>query len=268
MEARSILDWIRQLDPYVTAEVDRGIPGQDWLPLAPATTDCAGCGASQMLIVRERSWGSPSFDSFSSCVALCLGERLPFRMNELGMEVQREINKQLDTYSSNHQDAPAQAIESVFKAYGLGSKTESQVQAIVPLGFRPICWIGVQESRMIIESYSQKRDISIKNKNHVEVCRIRYLGDNKKYERLCDLYRAQVTLLRLNTQTMRLETIVWMREEEALAALQAFEVKQDVSFRHRQKGNGGLIQYFDATSPVAQTFRYQLRLLRTMRSAE
>jgi predicted secreted Zn-dependent protease len=129
----------------------------------------------------------------------------------------------------------------------------------VPQGFRNVAWLKSHEAQAIANAYAKEKTVPVLTTAGVKVFEAVYNKDSKETQK----FHANVKASRIRKDG-RERVVGWIRNEEALAVLQAQAEKQSIEFDHEAYGKGGLVEYFDPESSAAKTFLSTTRLLRRL----
>ena len=125
----------------------------------------------------------------------------------------------------------------------------------VPSGYKSVGWIKPSEAQAVLAAQASSANQNLSDFGGSSKVSVRY---HESASNEATKYHSQFELVRTNKS-------FWIRPEEALAILEAFEMKKPIGFQHLHFGNGGLVEFYDVSHPAAARFRSQTRLLRKSR---
>ena len=261
-----LVEIVRFFDPNVPEENTQNLSGDDWVLHSDLQTRCPFCDGDFLLLVKMNDLGKNSLDIYMSCAVLCPSERYVYRVSDLAIALQDQIDSLCAEYSETSQ--LFNEFEPYIKKYGFGTRGQQSElpsgNVPVPLGMRQVCWLSKSETIAIAKAYSKEKSIKLTHKPTQEVIfRAVYVGGVPEYAEQCKMYKAQVVALRKVGQAFI--RLGWIRPDEAKFLQECAVNGISRDFKHEQFGFGGTIQYFAPDSKVAQGNHGVVRLLRNKR---
>ena len=243
--------------------------GENWVLLEPEVITCPRCDGRALITFRV-----DNFNPMTGVLVYCATETSAHRGVDLGMTFIGTTDSKAKAFLLNNdiskferivigdETARRQIKEEVSPA-ARTSRKDLKVDPLVasvpvPEGYRNVAWLRLIEAMAIEKAYRLEKDISVETKTGKIIFTAKYFMPNSKE---AQSYYAHVKALRIK-ELGQARIVGWIRNEEALAVIEANQGKCDIDFNHVEFGKGGRIEYFASDSIEAKTYKSTTRLLR------
>lgn len=243
--------------------------GDNWVLLESEVISCPRCDGRALITFRVEN-----FNPLTGILVYCATETSAHRGVDLGMNFIGSMHSRVKDFLANNNVSEFEKVEVgdqvasreiKAKVNPSPSKPRAEIKVDplkasvpVPEGFKNVAWLKSYEALAIERAYNLKKDISVEKPAGNIIFTAKYFPPNSKE---AQSYYAHVKALRIkNLGQVRI--VGWIRNEEALAVIEANKEKRDIDFDHIEFGKGGRIEYFAADSIEAKTFKSTTRLLR------
>ena len=243
--------------------------GENWVLLEQEVILCPRCDGRALITFRV-----DNFNPMTGILVYCATETSVHRGVDLGMAfigstdskvkefLQRNDVSRFERIALGDQAASKQIKETI-SPLSRTPRAEIKVDPLVasvpvPEGFKNVAWLKIYEAQAIERAYNLKKDISVEKPAGNIIFTAKYFSPTSKE---AQSYYAHVKALRIK-KLGQVRIVGWIRNEEALAVIEANKRQRDIDFNHVEFGKGGRIEYFAADSIEAKTFKSTTRLLR------
>lgn len=122
--------------------------------------------------------------------------------------------------------------------------------------FKVVCWMKPEEAEVVAEAYATKANVRATTGAGTEIEAVWYGPDHPDAVK----FRAGVCMLRHRRSGDPRR--MWIREEEALAVLAAYESAKTVEYEHAQHGSGGRAVHYPDDAPEVRKYLANVMLTR------
>jgi len=268
MERGSILAIILTRFPAAQHEKLSLPEGDFWAEIPDVEQNCPRCSGRSITIIRLNS-----FNPLTGVAIYCAPEAKLHKLVDLGHGQIQELGQRAREFMALC-DVDSMKVLSIDEAQNRGyaarpsepnqpaRRRELNLEPLVasvpiPDGYGLIGWLKKHEAEAVIMAYELSRSFPVITPTGDLVFQAKYRAGSKDAQK----YRAKVQGIRMRKDG-REKPIGWIREVEAMAALEALEAEQTIERTDSELKVTALIQFFPKGSIEEKTFKSCIQVLR------